>query len=254
MKVQLCFSYSQSAGDPKYKETIKLDYIVEADRGRRPPRVYFAETNSAVYKGQFSMPSKCQTLKVLLQDDVRDKLHPIAFSMKYSLAEKPRRFQLGSRSLNAFPVLNEDQLRENHTEIQFQKECGTDNQCNSNLQIRALFLNEKNQKLPRRDGVQVLPYSWEVKKLYLSISVTNKPTTPFNGEDAHEALLNITFSSHLVPSSVRPSGACTIKDIVICDLGNPFKRNQQAELIITFEISGITLYTQNVTVQIQPST
>ncbi|KAM6449804.1 integrin alpha-3 isoform 1-T1 [Liasis olivaceus] len=254
MEVQLCFSYTLSAGDPKYKEAVKLDYIVEADQGRRPPRVYFAETNSAVYKGQFSMPSKCQTLKVLLQDDVRDKLHPIAFSMKYSLAEKPRRFQLGPRSLSGFPVLNEDQPRENHTEIQFQKECGTDNQCKSNLQIQAFFLNEKNRKLPRQDGVQVLQYSWEVKKVNLSISVTNKPTSPFNGEDAHEALLNITFSPYLLPSSVRPSGACAIKETVICELGNPFKRNQKAELIITFEISGITLNTQNITVQVQPST
>ncbi|KAG8140133.1 hypothetical protein E2320_002864 [Naja naja] len=221
MKIELCFSYSQSAGDPKYKETIS---------------------------------DKCQNLKVLLQEDVRDKLHPIAFSMKYSLSEKPRRFQLGLRSLNAFPVLNEDQPRENNTEIQFQKECGTDSQCNSNLQIQALFLNEKNQKLPRRDGVQVLQYSSEVKKLNLSIKVTNKPTSPVNGEDAHEALLNITFSPSLLPSSVRPSGACTVKETVICELGNPFKRNQQAELIITFEISGITLSTQNITVQIQPST
>ncbi|XP_039189017.1 integrin alpha-3 [Crotalus tigris] len=254
MKVEVCFSYSQSAGDPKYKETIKLDYTVEADRGRRPPRVYFAETNSAVYKGQFSMPSKCQNLKVLLQDGVRDKLHPIAFSMKYSLSERPRRFQLGLRSLNAFPVLNEDQPRENHTEIQFQKECGADSQCNSNLQIQAFFLNEKNQKLPSQDGVQVFQYRSEVKKLNLSIKVTNKPTSPINGEDAHEALLNITFPPSLLPSSVRPSGACTVKETVICEMGNPFKRNQQAELIITFEISGITLSTQNITVQIQPST
>ncbi|ETE73219.1 Integrin alpha-3, partial [Ophiophagus hannah] len=244
VKIELCFSYSQSAGDPKYKETI-------TDRYRRPARVYFAETNSTIYKGQFSMPSKCQNLKVLLQDDVRDKLHPIAFSMKYSLSEKPRQFQLGLRSLNAFPILNEDQPRENNTEIQFQKECGTDSQCNSNLQIQALFLNEKNQKLPRRDGVQVLQYSSEVKKLNLSIKVTNKPTSPVNGEDAHEALLNITFSPSLLPSS---SGACTVKETVICELGNPFKRNQQADLIITFEISGITLSTQNITVQVQPST
>lgn len=56
----------------------------------------------------------------------------------------------------------------------------------------------------RRDGVQVLQYSSEVKKLNLSIKVTNKPTSPINGEDAHEALLNITFPPSLLPSSVRP--------------------------------------------------
>ncbi|XP_061444958.1 integrin alpha-3 isoform X2 [Rhineura floridana] len=252
--VQVCFSYSQSAGDPKYKEIIKLNYMVEADRDRRPPRVYFAGTPSAVHKGQFSMPSKCQTLKVLLRDDVRDKLHPIAFSMNYALAEKPMRFQLGLRSLDAFPVLNEDQPRENHTEIQFQKECGTDNKCNSNLKIKAVFLNDQNQQLPSRNGMQLLQYSREVRKLNLGITVTNTPSSPTNGEDAHETVLNITFPPSLLPSSVRPNGACTFEETVMCELGNPFKKDQRAELTITFEIIGITLYTQDVTVQVQPST
>ncbi|XP_033025506.1 integrin alpha-3 [Lacerta agilis] len=255
IKVQLCFSYSQSAGNPAYKETIKLNYLVEADRDRRPPRVYFAGTQSAVYKGQFSMPrEKCQTLEVLLRADMRDKLHPIAFSMNYSLAEKPMRFQLGLRSLDAFPVLNEDQSRENQTEIQFKKQCGTDDECHSNLKIKAVFLNEQNQKLPRRNGMQVFQYSRDVKKLNLGISVTNIPSSPTNGEDAHEAFLNITFPPSLLPSSVRPSGACRFEETVICELGNPFKMDQRAELTITFEVTGVTLNTQDVTVQVEPCT
>ncbi|KAJ7313701.1 hypothetical protein JRQ81_005325 [Phrynocephalus forsythii] len=255
ISVKFCFSYSQSAGDPNYKETIKLNYVIKADEDRRPPRVYFAGTQSAVYKGLFSMPNnKCQTLKVLLRDDVRDKLHPIAFSMNYSLEEKPRKSRLGLDRLDAFPVLNEDQHRENHTEIQFQKECGADNKCNSNLKVQAVFLNDQNKKLPRRNGVQVLQYSRDVKKLNLSISVTNKPTTPTNGEDAHEALLNITFPPSLLPSSVRPSGACMFEETVLCEIGNPFKKNQKAELIITFEVIGISLSTQDVTVQVEAST
>uniref|UniRef100_A0A670J7Y6 Integrin subunit alpha 3 n=1 Tax=Podarcis muralis TaxID=64176 RepID=A0A670J7Y6_PODMU len=204
----------------------RLNYMVEADRDRRPPRVYFARTQSAVYKGQFSMPrEKCQTLEVLLRADMRDKLHPIAFSMNYSLAEKPMRFQLGLRSLDAFPVLNEDQSRENQTEIQFKKQCGTDNKCNSNLKIKAVFLNDQNQKL--RNGMQVLQYSRDVKKLNLGISVTNIPSSPTNGEDAHEAFLNITFPPSLLPSSVRPSGTCRFEETVICELGNPFKMDQR---------------------------
>nr|XP_020649679.1 integrin alpha-3 isoform X1 [Pogona vitticeps] len=255
INVKFCFSYSQSAGDPNYKETIKLNYVIKADQDRRPPRVHFAGRQSAVYEGTFSMPNKqCQTLKVLLLDNVRDKLHPIRFSMNYSLKEEPRSFLLGLHSLDAFPVLNEDQHHENHTEIQFQKECGTDNKCNSNLKIQAVFLNDQNKRLPRRNGVQVLQYSRDVKKLNLSISVTNKPTSPTNGEDAHEALLNITFPPFLLPSSVRPSGACTFEETVLCEIGNPFKKNQQAELIITFEVTAISLYTQNVTVQVKPST
>ncbi|XP_015269163.1 PREDICTED: integrin alpha-3 [Gekko japonicus] len=255
IEIRVCFSYSQSAGDPTYKENIELNYIVEADRDRRPPRVYFASTLSAIYRGRLSMPNRrCQNLKVLLREDIRDKLHPIAFSMNYSLAEKPMPFQLGLHSLDKFPILNDDQRREEHAEIQFQKECGIDNLCNSNLQIQAVFANELNQILPRRDGTQVLQYSREVKKLHLSLTVTNTPSTATNGEDAHEALLNITVPPSLLPSSVRPSGACRFEETVLCELGNPFKKYQRAELIITFEVIGITLNTQEVAIQVDPTT
>ncbi|XP_038241712.1 integrin alpha-3 isoform X2 [Dermochelys coriacea] len=255
IQVQICFSYNQSAGDPKYKEQINLLYILEADKDRRPARVRFAGTHSAVYKGIFTMPAaKCHDLQLLLLENIRDKLHPIALHMNYSLEEKPRRFELGPHSLNAFPILNEDQPRENHTEINFQKECGLDNKCNSNLQLRCAFVNEQNQPLPRLNGTQVLQYSRDVRKLHLSVNVTNAPSTGTNGEDAHEALLNITVPPALLPSSVRPSGACTFEETVLCDLGNPFKKNQRAELIITFEAIGITLDTREVMAQLQLST
>ncbi|XP_074797130.1 integrin alpha-3 isoform X1 [Natator depressus] len=255
IQVQICFSYNQSAGDPTYKEQINLLYTLEADKDRRPARVRFAGTHSAVYKGVFTMPAaKCHDLQLLLLENIRDKLHPIALHMNYSLEEKPRHFQLGPRSLSAFPVLNEDQPRENDTEINFQKECGLDNKCNSNLQLQFAFVNEQNQPLPRLNGTQVLQYSRDVRKLHLSVNVTNAPSTGTDGEDAHEAQLNITVPPALLPSSVRPSGACTFEKTVLCDLGNPFKKNQRAELIITFEAIGITLDTREVTAQLQLST
>lgn len=162
----------------------------------------------------------------------------------------------------------------------------------------------------------MLHYSRDTRKLHLSINITNAPTSASNGEDAHEALLNITVPSSLLPSSVRPvsaicppclgggfrrgghseppfscpppsrplqSGACTFAETVLCELGNPFKRNQrvsaalvqgggfggggptpphthggggvlQAELIITFEAIGITLDTREVVVWLDLST
>lgn len=62
------------------------------------------------------------------------------------------------------------------------------------------------RSLHRLNGTQVLQYSRDVRKLYLSINITNVPTTPSNGEDAHEALLNVTVPASLLPSSVRPVG------------------------------------------------
>ncbi|XP_075767802.1 integrin alpha-3 [Pelodiscus sinensis] len=249
IQVQICFAYNQSAGDPAYKERITLLYTLEADRDRRPARVRFAGSHSAVYKGTFPMPdTKCQDLQLLLLENVRDKLRPVTLHMNYSLEERPRPFQLGPRSLDAFPVLNEDQPQDDSTEINFQKECGLDNTCTSNLQLQCAFVGEQNQPLPRLKGTQVLQYSRDVRKLHLSINITN------DGEDAHEALLNITVPPVLLPSSVRPSGACTFGETVLCDLGNPFKRNQRAELVVTFEAIGITLDTREVSAQLQLST
>ncbi|KAJ7423395.1 Integrin alpha-3 [Pitangus sulphuratus] len=253
--VTLCFSYNQSAGNPKYQERITLKYTLEADKDRHPPRVRFAGSPSATYTGSFTMPDdRCQARELLLLDNIRDKLHPIVLSMNYSLQEKPRTFQLGLHSLDSFPVLNQDQSHENETKIEFQKECGSDNECYSNLQLQSSFVTDQNQPLPRLNGTQVLQYSRDVRKLYLSINITNVPTTPSNGEDAHEALLNVTVPPSLLPSSVRPSGACTFGDTVLCELGNPFKRNQRAELIITFEAIGIMLDTREVLVWLDLST
>ncbi|XP_072775213.1 integrin alpha-3 isoform X2 [Taeniopygia guttata] len=255
MTVTLCFSYNQSAGDPSYSERITLRYTLEADKDRHPPRVRFSGSQSATYTGDFSMPdTRCQSQELLLLDNVRDKLHPIVLSMNYSLLERPRTFQLGPHSLDAFPVLNQDQSHENETKIEFQKECGSDNQCYSNLQLQSSFVTEQNQPLPRVNGTQVLQYSRDVRKLHLSINITNVPTAPWNGEDAHEALLNVTVPPSLLPSSVRPSGACTFGDTVLCELGNPFKRNQRAELTITFEAIGIVLDTREVAVWLDLST
>lgn len=96
----------------------------------------------------------------------------------------PERPRLGLRSLDAYPVLNQAQGLENQTEvrasrarkggywrvggsehagssgshrfihstppqIQFQKECGPDNKCESNLQMQAAFMSEQGQPLIR---------------------------------------------------------------------------------------------------------
>uniref|UniRef100_A0A8B9EI83 Integrin subunit alpha 3 n=1 Tax=Anser cygnoides TaxID=8845 RepID=A0A8B9EI83_ANSCY len=233
-----------------------LEYVLEADKERHPPRVRFLGTHSATYRGVFPMPeTRCESKELLLLENIRDKLHPIVLSMNYSLVEKPRSFQLGPHSLDAFPVLNRDQSHENETKIEFQKECGSDNKCYSNLQMQSGFVNEQNQFLPRLNGTQVLQYSRDLRKLHLGVNITNVPSTDSNGEDAHEAQLNVTVPPNLLFSSVRPSGACTsMEETVLCELGNPFKKNQRVELFITFEVNSMALDTREVLIWLDLST
>lgn len=250
VQVELCFAYNQSAGNPNYRRNITLAYTLEADRDRRPPRLRFAQSQSAVLHGFFSMPERrCQKLELLLMDNVRDKLRPIVISMNYSLPLRlPDQPRLGMRSLDAYPVLNQAQALENHTEVHFQKECGQDNKCDSNLQMQAAFVSEQGQRLSR------LQYSKDLRKLYLSINVTNTPSRERAGEDAHEALLTLAVPPALLLSSVRPSGTCQANETILCELGNPFKRNQRMELLIAFEIIGVTLHTREFQAQLQLST
>uniref|UniRef100_A0A8C3BQ99 Integrin subunit alpha 3 n=1 Tax=Cairina moschata TaxID=8855 RepID=A0A8C3BQ99_CAIMO len=168
--VTVCFSYNQSAGSPEYNEQITLEYVLEADKERHPPRVRFLGTHSATYRGVFVMPdTRCQSKELLLLENIRDKLHPIVLSMNYSLVEKPRSFQLGPRSLDAFPVLNQDH--------------------------------------------------------------------PF------------------LCSFPPQSGACTsVEETVLCELGNPFKKNQKMELLITFEVNSMALDTREVLIWLDLST
>ncbi|KAM9597553.1 integrin alpha-3 [Trichechus inunguis] len=250
VQVELCFAYNQSAGNPNYRRNITLAYTLEADWDRRPPRLRFAQSQSAVFNGFFSMPeTRCQTLELLLMDNVRDKLRPIVISMNYSLhLRMPERPRVGMRSLDAYPVLNQAQVLENHTEVQFQKECGPDNKCESNLEMQAGFVTEQMQQLKR------LQYGRDTRKLLLSINVTNFPSQMQAGEDAHEALLTVEVPPALLLSSVRPPGACQANDTILCELGNPFKRNQRMELLIAFEVIGVTLHTRELQAQLQLST
>ncbi|KAM9209857.1 integrin alpha-3 [Dugong dugon] len=250
VQVELCFAYNQSAGNPNYRRNITLAYTLEADRDRRPPRLRFAQSQSAVFTGFFSMPeTRCQTLELLLMDNVRDKLRPIVISMNYSLhLRMPERPRVGMRSLDPYPVLNQAQVLENHTEVQFQKECGPDNKCESNLEMQAGFVTDQMQQLKR------LQYGRDTRKLLLSINVTNFPSQMRAGEDAHEALLTVEVPPALLLSSVRPPGACQANDTILCELGNPFKRNQRMELLIAFEVIGVTLHTRELQAQLQLST
>ncbi|XP_007940115.1 integrin alpha-3 [Orycteropus afer afer] len=251
VQVELCFAYNQSAGNPNYRRNITLAYTLEADRDRRPPRLRFAGSQSAVFNGFFFMPEMhCQTLELLLMDNVRDKLRPIIISMNYSLhLRMPERPRLGLRSLDAYPVLNQAQALENHTEVQFQKECGPDNKCESNLEMQAAFVTEQTQQLKR------FQYRGDTQKLLLSINVTNFPSPKRAGEDAHEALLTVEMTPALLLSSVRPPGTCQANDtIILCELGNPFKRNQRMELVITFQVFKVKLHTKEILAQLQLST
>nr|XP_015217779.1 PREDICTED: integrin alpha-3 isoform X2 [Lepisosteus oculatus]XP_015217780.1 PREDICTED: integrin alpha-3 isoform X2 [Lepisosteus oculatus] len=264
IQVNLCFSYTLSTGNKNFKRNITLAYDLSADRDRRSPRVRFLSNNQNTYRGSFSMPeTSCQTLELVLVDsNIQDKLHPVVFALNFSLAEQTQRGR-GRRALqnlDGFPILREGHKLSETAEINFQKDCGDDNRCRSNLQLSALFASEQQVPLPSQGGLQVLQYSTSVKKLLLVVNVTNLPSGAAEAEDAHRAELNVTIPAALRYSGVRSSHSdkknivCSADETLLCQLGNPFKSNEKATILIIFETSGINLYTDKIETQLQLST
>uniref|UniRef100_A0A4W6FBV4 Integrin subunit alpha 6 n=1 Tax=Lates calcarifer TaxID=8187 RepID=A0A4W6FBV4_LATCA len=113
--------------------------------------------------------------------------------------------------------------------------CGSDNICQSNLELQYKFCSRQTQNeqigfksLAREDGVAVIIPSEE--GIALEITVTNR-----NGDDAHQ--------SHLI-----------IKKSIDCELGNPFQRDAEVTFYVILNTSNISLSTTDVKVTLQLET
>ncbi|XP_051958979.1 integrin alpha-3-like [Xyrauchen texanus] len=256
IKVKVCFWYTLSNGNKAFKKDITVKYTVDADN--RGTRVRFLDNKQSTFTGLLSFSaSACQELGLSVNSPVSDILQPIVFSLNVSLNKQTAKARQTIQNLDAFPVLSGQQIQTGRTEINFLKECGTDNRCSSNLQLETTFTDENYIPFPSQGDSQIMEFNSNIKKLVMIVMVTNMPDGDREAEDAHQAKLNITIPHTLKYSGVRTQARCDIEysnETVICSLENPFKSNQKASLKIIFETSGITLYTKQINSQLQLST
>ncbi|XP_074709981.1 integrin alpha-7 isoform X6 [Strix uralensis] len=298
--VRVCFSYTASPAS--YSPRLVLEYVLDADTDRRrlgqAPRGSFLGRRPSDPEHQFSdaveLPRQnaraCVQATLRLQDDIRDKLRPIAVTLAYGIrGAGPARQSRGApqqsggaprKSRGAAlpplsPVLSPQQPSSHRTEVHFLKQgCGDDKICQSNLQLRFQFcarLGDADfQPLPRgADGTAVFAMS-DQKDVALEIHVTNLPSEPAepqrDGDDAHEALLTATFPPELPYSALRPYDGRTPPDKPVvclanqngsqveCELGNPMKRGAQVRFFLILSTLGITIQTTDLAVELALST
>ncbi|XP_017308211.1 integrin alpha-3 [Ictalurus punctatus] len=262
INMEVCFAYTLSTGEPNFKDDIIMKFTVEADvlQHSSQTRVRFTNNEKDVYTGFLSMTSqRCETQTLKLITFLRDKVTPVVFSLNASIVEPQiNSGQQQLQNLNLFPVLSQGRTLTDKVEIHIQKACGADNKCESNLQMSATFAKSLQDILPVQDGHQVLKYDSSINKLFLLVNVTNYPSPGRLAEDAHNTELNVSVSSSITYSGVRPettSVKCAPKDnFILCELGNPLPANQMAVFAIVFQTSFITLDTQKITSTLQLST
>ncbi|XP_075301715.1 integrin alpha-7 isoform X3 [Opisthocomus hoazin] len=291
--VGACFSYTASPAS--YSPRLVLEYVFDADTDRRrrgqAARVSFLGRRPADPEHQFSgtveLPRQharaCAKATFQLQDNIRDKLRPIAVTLAYGIpgAGAVRRSRGAARRSRGAtlpplsPVLSPQQPSSHRTEVHFLKQgCGDDKICQSNLQLRFQFCARLGDAdflpLPRgADGIAVFARS-DQKDVALEIQVTNAPSDPAqpqrDGDDAHEALLTATFPPELPYSALRPvdGRAPSDKPVVClanqngsqvqCELGNPLKRGAQVRFFLILSTLGITIHTTDLAVELALST
>ncbi|KAK5885689.1 hypothetical protein CesoFtcFv8_019374 [Champsocephalus esox] len=254
IQVEVCFSYTFSTGERSHRDNITVLFTVSGDVTSIKPRLRFVGSDQSV-SGFLFMPSqRCVHLRAGLQRPVRNKVEPLMFSLNASLHEKLPRKRNAVQDLKRLPVLSETP-RPIRTQIHIQKACGSDNRCSSNLQMKAQFTDQNQNPYTRQQHSQVLLYDSSLSLLFLEVNVSN-----MEAEDAHRAALNVSFTSPTLSySGVRAQGdiqvECSAEDqVLLCELGNPFRSNYQVQVLIIFQTSEISLNTREIQTVLQLST
>ncbi|XP_029986203.1 integrin alpha-3-like, partial [Sphaeramia orbicularis] len=251
VQVEVCFSYMFNTRDRMDRDNITVHFIVTADVTSLQPRLHFLDNGQSVFSGYVSMPqSQCQTVRVGLQNPIRNQVEPLVFSLNVSLHEQLPKKRKTVQDLGQLPVLSQ-KPRPIRTQIHIQKACGSDHRCHSNLQMAAHFTDENQNPFIRVKGRQLLVYNGSVHLLLLQVNVSNTPSPRQPAEDAHNAVLSVSVPPGLEYAGVRTrvpepetrtrgTGTrvqtqgnpqkvlCSVDDhVLLCELGNPFKSKQK---------------------------
>uniref|UniRef100_A0A8C2CYD5 Integrin, alpha 6, like n=1 Tax=Cyprinus carpio TaxID=7962 RepID=A0A8C2CYD5_CYPCA len=195
-KAQDCKRYSchLSSG---IKYTLMAD-TVRIERGL-PSRVVFVNSEAAQGDQELSVQGKPECIQTKLR--LLDKLTIISISLSVSL--QSNNLKQTFRNLPGLePVLNTLQENATKAEVTFiNAGCGSDNICQSNLQLQYSFCTKDQQgdkcdPLAMENDIPVISPGDE--NIALEVTVTN-----IGGDDAHQSQLSVTFPEFLRLSSVE---------------------------------------------------
>uniref|UniRef100_A0A646QFY9 Integrin alpha-PS1 n=1 Tax=Hemiscolopendra marginata TaxID=943146 RepID=A0A646QFY9_9MYRI len=243
-----CFSFRTcfviNSQEAIVTSSVNVSYSIEAEtfRGRKRSRVYFkgkGDTEEHKIQRHFSLPikrtfrglakassdEKCDEELVYLRNNTRDILNPVFFRLTYSLVQDapPSRYLPSLPNINDYPILNQQEASKIF-QVPFEKDCGDDDICESDLQVKAVTYPKETLVLG------------EVENVTLEITVFNKK------ESAYEAAVYILHSESLgyvkgdttidnVQYHCKPHDN---KVVVVCSLSNPFKKLPEPTVITIY--------------------
>ncbi|KAM8732326.1 integrin alpha-6-like isoform 2-T2 [Acanthopagrus schlegelii] len=260
--VRACFTYTTHPASLNLK--LVLNYVFEADAGRRKPRVEFQSSSGGRLELREQRREICTDTRLRLKREIKDKLLSIPVNVSVSLRSSGQTSRTRAGPSDMTPVLNLLQQKSTDSEIVLVHEgCGRDNICQSNLTLQYKFCSRNtthnNQDifnpLAREDGVAVINPSEDVA---LEITVTNR-----GGEEAHQthSVINLPdtlrYSSVVYSTTADTQTSCTASEKgtrINCELGNLFHRDAEVTFYVILSTSGVSLSTKEVSVTLQLKT
>ena len=243
----ICLSYT--ALPLTFDEPVDITYTVKLDVNNLDnefmSRVSFSPLSKiAIKSGTLKLHSQtknirtCETFSVYLDNEMQDKLSPFVLSLSYDVVNKTITDNTDLTSLNQYPIFNKNLENIVFAQVGISKNCGEDEICESDLRMNVqymVWLNGKSnfEPLPVENGTPVL-YAGTEKKIGIKANISNA------GEDAHQAKLNIVFPDSLTYDGVNGLSSQNCKPsvqnntLIVCELGNPFRKGNQVSLLIRF--------------------
>ncbi|XP_043273061.1 integrin alpha-PS1 isoform X2 [Venturia canescens] len=244
-----CFTFeaccrTESLTKNEDMQYLQLNYYIEAETYsgvRKFSRVWFGsgKTKSHYVNRTVSLdPSKlvhCQRETVYLKENTRDIQSPIKFRLNYTLVQEEPIMPLEGRPLpdiKNYPILNQQEAARIF-EATFQKDCGDNDICESDLQVEARLNLSASAVKPNFYELLL----GEVEEVVVDVNAANI------GESAYEAQVFIVHSPSLnyIASKSNESVICNLHNstTVVCAIGNPFRNSKAVNIQVRFDPKGV---------------
>ncbi|XP_036318657.1 integrin alpha-PS1 isoform X3 [Rhagoletis pomonella] len=235
-----CFTFEACCSIDPYEpasanKDLRLLYTVEAETfggNKKFSRVLFDRDNkrSNVVKRAVTVRTNgrmaCQQVTGYIKENTRDIQSPIKFRLNYTIVE-PKLPRSGLELLN--PILDQTQAFVEF-EGTFQKDCGEDDICESDLILNAeLDLNMENDNYALVLG--------EKDEMRVNVNVLNK------ADSAYETQLFVVHQKSVSYIAAKRTNSVICNrfndTVVACSLGNPMRRNSAVYVSLRFDPSGL---------------
>ncbi|KAG7208526.1 hypothetical protein KM043_014745 [Ampulex compressa] len=244
-----CFTFeacckTDSLAKEKDMQNLKLNYSIEAETYtgvKKFSRVWFKSDKGRPYfinRTIILNTTKlvhCQMETVYLKENTRDIQTPIKFRLNYSLIQEDPIMPSEGEPLSDiknYRILNQQEATRIF-EATFEKDCGNNDICESDLRVTARLNLSASTVKPKFYELLL----GERKEVVVDVNVENV------GESAYEAQLFITHSQSLkyIGTKSNESLICNIYNdtTVTCSIGNPFKNGKVVNAQVRFDPKGL---------------